>query len=142
MAKELSEGIRDQIIALSNEGYSQRTIAKKIMVSKGAVQRTLQRFRETGRYSTTPRSGRPRVTTSNEDQDIKITSLRNRSATAGQIQSIINATLCNPTSLNNLWDVLNRCRNNMQQTVLRKLVHSMPSCADAVLKAKGGHTKY
>ena len=89
MAKELSEGIRDQIIALSDEGYSQRTIAKKIMVSKGAVQRTLQRFRETGRYSTTPRSGRPRVTTSNEDQYIKITSLRNRSATAGQIQSTV-----------------------------------------------------
>ena len=92
MAKELIEGLRGQIIALSNEGYSQRTIAKKIMVSKGAVQRTVQRFRETGRYSTTPRSGRPRVTISNEDQYIKITSLRNRSATAGQIQSIVNAT--------------------------------------------------
>ena len=38
MAKELSERIRGQIIALSNEGFSQRKIAEKIGVSKGAVQ--------------------------------------------------------------------------------------------------------
>ena len=97
MAKELSEGLRGQIIALSNEGYSQQ-IAKKIMVSKGAFQQTLQRFRETGRYSTTPRSGRPRVTTSNEDQllweHVKRENVKR-----------------NPTSLNNLWDVLNHCWN-------------------------------
>ena len=46
---------------------------------------------------------------------------------------------CNPTSLNNLWDVLNHCWNNMQQTVLRKLVYFMPSRVDEVLKAKGEH---
>ena len=36
---KLSEGIRGQIIALSNEGYSQRKIAEKIKVSKGAVRK-------------------------------------------------------------------------------------------------------
>ena len=92
MVKELSEGIRGQIIALSNEGFSQRKIAEKIGVSKGAVQRTLERFRETKSYSTKPRSGRPRATTSKEDQYIKTTSLRNRTATAGNIQSIVNET--------------------------------------------------
>ena len=40
MAKDLSEGVRRQIIALTNEGYSQREIAAKMGVSKGAVQRT------------------------------------------------------------------------------------------------------
>ncbi len=35
--QELSEGIRGQIIALSNEGLSQRKIAEKIKVSKGAA---------------------------------------------------------------------------------------------------------
>ena len=92
MAKELSEGIRGQIIALSNEGYSQCTIAAKIKVSKGAVQQTLQRFQETGKYSTKLRSGRPRVTTLKEDQYMKTTSLHNRRATAGNIQSVINVT--------------------------------------------------
>ena len=109
MAKELSEGLRGQIIALSNEGYSQRTIAKKIMVSKGAVQRTLQRFQETGRYSTIPRSGRPRVTTSNKDQYIKITSLRNRSATAGHIQSVVNATRDKAISRQTVQRRLTKC---------------------------------
>ena len=48
MAKDLSEGVRGQIIALTNEGYSQRQVAAKIGVSKGAVQRTLERFKKNG----------------------------------------------------------------------------------------------
>ena len=91
MVKELSEAIRGQIIASSNEGFSQRKIAAKIKVSKGAVQRTLERFRDTGSYST-KRSGRPRATSLNEDQYIKTTSLRDRTATAGNIQSIVTAS--------------------------------------------------
>ena len=92
MTKELSEGIRGQIIALSNKGFLQRKIAAKIKWSKGAVQRTLERFRDTGSYSTKRRSGRPRATTLKEDQYIKTTSLRDRTATAGNIQSIVNAS--------------------------------------------------
>ena len=45
MAKDLSEGVRGQIIALSNEGLSQRIIAEKVGMSKGAVQRTLEMFK-------------------------------------------------------------------------------------------------
>ena len=92
MAKQLSDRMRGQIIALSNEGTSQCKIAKKIKVSKGAVQRTLERFRQIESYSTKSRSGRPRATTSKEDQYIKILSLRNRTATASNIQSIVNTT--------------------------------------------------
>ena len=61
-------------------------------LSKGAVQRTLERFRGTGSYSTKRRPGRPRATTLKEDQYIKTTSLRDRTATAGNIQSIGNAS--------------------------------------------------
>ena len=98
MAKDLSEGVRGQIIALTNEGYSQRQVAAKIGVSKGAVQRTLERFRKTGSYSSRPKSGRPRSTTKQEDQFIKLTSLRNRRATAGDIQLAINSTRERPIS--------------------------------------------
>ena len=45
MAKDLSEELRGQIIALNNDGLSQRKIAGKKGVSKGAVQRTLERFK-------------------------------------------------------------------------------------------------
>ena len=67
-AKELSEGMRGQIITSGNEGFSQRKIAEKIELSKGAVQRTLERFRDTGSYSTKRRSGRPSTTTLKEEQ--------------------------------------------------------------------------
>ena len=38
--------------------YSQQEVAAKMGVSKGAVQRTLERFRKTGSYSSRPKSGR------------------------------------------------------------------------------------
>ena len=38
MCRDLSERIRGQIIALCNEGMSQRKSADKVSVSKGAVQ--------------------------------------------------------------------------------------------------------
>ena len=38
MFRDLSAGTRGQIIALSNKGMSQRKIAHKLSVSKGAVQ--------------------------------------------------------------------------------------------------------
>ena len=88
MSKELCEGFRGQIIALSNEGVS----AIKLDISKGAVQRTVERFRETESFSSRSRSGRPRATTSAEDQYIKITSLCDRMATAGGIQASLNQT--------------------------------------------------
>ena len=70
MANKLSKGLRGQIIPLSHEGFSQRQIAEKIGVSKGAVQQTLEKFQGTKSYSTKPRSGRPRATNLKEDQYI------------------------------------------------------------------------
>ena len=92
MAKELSEGVRGEIMALIKEGLSHRQIAARMRVSKGAVQRTAERFKRTNAYSTLPRSGRPKCTTPQQDRFIKITSLRNRRATAGNIQALVNAT--------------------------------------------------
>ena len=101
MAKDLSEGVRGQMIAFVKEGYLQRQVAAKVGVSKCGVQRTVERFRKTQSYSSLPKSGRPRSTTPQEDQFIKLTSLRNRLATARDIQSSINAirekTICKTT---------------------------------------------
>ena len=79
---------------------SQHKIADKVSVSKGPVQWswTLQRFKETGSFSTRPRSGRPRVTTQWEDRYIKTTSLRNTIATADKIQALPNNTWEKPFS--------------------------------------------
>ena len=52
MSRDLGEGVRGQIIALNNKDMSQPKIAEKVSVSKGAVQQILQRFKETGSFST------------------------------------------------------------------------------------------
>ena len=77
MSSELGEGLRGQIVALSQEGMSQRQIAAKVEVSKGAVQRTLKRYKDTGSFSSSKRSGRPKVTMTSEDYCMKLTSLQN-----------------------------------------------------------------
>ena len=62
MCRDLSEWIRGQIIALSNEGMSQHKSTDKVS-QKVTCSEPLQRFKETGSFSTKRRSGRPRITT-------------------------------------------------------------------------------
>ena len=47
-----------------------------------------------------------------------------------------------PTSTEDLWLVLQDVWNNLPAQFLQKLCASVPRRSDAVLKAKGGHTKY
>ena len=46
------------------------------------------------------------------------------------------------TSKDNLWEIISDCWSNIKAPVLQALVKSMPKRVQAVLKAKGGHTKY
>ena len=50
--------------------------------------------------------------------------------------------LRNPKSTEDLWLVLQDVWNNLPAEFLQKLCASVPRRIDAVLKAKGGHTKY
>ena len=59
----------------------------------------MQRFKETGSFSTAPRSHRPRVTTQREERHIKKTSLRNRMTITGKIQALLNNTREKPVSI-------------------------------------------
>ena len=47
-----------------------------------------------------------------------------------------------PTSTEDLWLLLQDVWNNLPADFLQKLCASVPRRIDAVLKAKGGHTKY
>ena len=46
------------------------------------------------------------------------------------------------TSKDNLWEILSDCWFNIKAPVLQALVKSMPKRVNAVLKARGAHTKY
>ncbi|KAL7874590.1 hypothetical protein SRHO_G00055600 [Serrasalmus rhombeus] len=90
--KQLSKEKRVAIITLRNEGQSVRKIGKTLKVSPSAVAKTIKRYKETGSHEDRPRKGRPRVTSAAEDKFIRVTSLRNRRLTAGQIRDQVNAT--------------------------------------------------
>ena len=47
-----------------------------------------------------------------------------------------------PTNKDELFDVVKHEWEALPDNLLKKLVHSMPQCISAVIKAKGGHTKY
>ncbi|KAG1664956.1 putative glycosyltransferase STELLO1 [Nymphon striatum] len=65
--KSLSEVQRGQIVALHNEGLSERKIAAKLKVSKTAVHQSIKKFKQYGSYKDLHRSGRPRKTTIRDD---------------------------------------------------------------------------
>lgn len=90
---------RSAIITLIKEGKSQREVASQLKISKGCVQRAIERHAQTGLLEDKPRSGRPRSTTKQEDLLIVTTSKRNRRKTAPEIRSEINITRNKPLSL-------------------------------------------
>ncbi|XP_077288683.1 uncharacterized protein LOC143913044 [Arctopsyche grandis] len=65
--RELEEWQRANIVLLNSQGMSELKIAQKMNCSRGAVQSTLKRFRETGSNTSKPRSGRKRATSVQED---------------------------------------------------------------------------
>ena len=81
--KSLSEVQRGQIVALHNEGLSERKIAAKLKVSKTAVHQSIKKFKQCGSYKDLHRSGRPRKTMIRDDHLMK------RIVTRSPLSSII-----------------------------------------------------
>ena len=69
--KSLSEVQRGQIVALHNEGLSERKITAKLKVSKTAVHQSIKKFKQYGSNKDLHRSGRPRKTTIRDDHLMK-----------------------------------------------------------------------
>ena len=46
------------------------------------------------------------------------------------------------TGQDTLWHAINECWNNLKPEIIHKLIEFMPKRVSAVLKAKGGYTKY
>lgn len=71
-----------RIMALVDDGRSQRYVSRSLGIPETTVRRVVQRYRETGRYTRRPGSGRPRATSSREDRFVVLQTLRNRTQTA------------------------------------------------------------
>ena len=75
-----------------------REIAKKLKFSYNGVYYSLQRTAQTGSNQNRKRSGRPRCTTKQEDEYIRVSSLRNRRLTGPQLAASLNGTRKTPAS--------------------------------------------
>ena len=70
--RELSQGLRDQIIALHRHtSKSIRAIAADLDIPKSSVADIIKKFKSTGSTTPRPRSGRPRVTTPRDHSVIR-----------------------------------------------------------------------
>ena len=107
------------------DGTSQRSVAERFRVSQSVILRLWTRFQETGRYTRRPEQGRQRMTTPQEDRYLPISALRNRFATARQIQMDfrcgIGVHLSNKTTRNQLHEDGLRERRPVFRPILTQL---------------------
>ena len=78
----LTDDQRGRALAWLDEGLGQRKVARCLQMSHSVIQRLYQRFIETAAVQERQRSGRPRVTTRQEDLYLVLSILRERSATS------------------------------------------------------------
>ena len=74
-----------QVVALLQQGLSQRTVAAQLHLSQSAVSRVYRRFQETGAFNRRPRASRHRSTSERDDRFIVTTALRNRHLTGVEV---------------------------------------------------------
>lgn len=74
----LSEADRNRIIGMLQAGLSKREVARRMNCTRATIYRTWARFQQLGNVRDLPRSGRPKVTTRNQDRYIRLTHARDR----------------------------------------------------------------
>lgn len=83
--RSLSIAERHQALALLQDGKSQRYVARRHGVSQKAISNLWTRFQQTNSVQDRRRSGRPRVTSQQDDRYIRLIVLRSRHITATSV---------------------------------------------------------
>ncbi|GFW60352.1 transposable element Tcb2 transposase [Trichonephila clavipes] len=82
-----------RVIGRLESGQTQRSVADAVGVARSVVARLWNRFQETGNVRRRPGAGRPRTTTSTDDRYTQLTTRRNRTENATQLQrQLLSAT--------------------------------------------------
>lgn len=82
MVRQITAEQVARIMALVDDGRSQRYAARNLNLPESTVRRAVRRFRETGQCKREVGSGRPKSTTDADDHFIVLQTLRNRFQTA------------------------------------------------------------
>ena len=85
--KSLSEVQRAQIVALHGQNLSERLISAQMGCSKTSVHQAIAKYQEDGSYTDRKRSGRPRVSTAQEDNLMRRIVMRSPSSSMKKIKA-------------------------------------------------------
>ncbi|CAI9622457.1 unnamed protein product [Staurois parvus] len=83
--KELSEDLKNRIVALHKDGLDYKKIAKTLKLSCSTVAKTIQRFNRTGSTQNRPRHGRPKKLSARAQRHIQKLFLGNRRMSTASI---------------------------------------------------------
>lgn len=90
--RQLNEVEVVRAVALIENGESIRQVARNFRVSPSVIQRLWNRYRETGQYKRQTGQGRKRKTNQNQDRFLVLSSLRQRTSTAKDLQIALRMT--------------------------------------------------
>ncbi|GFW01845.1 paired domain-containing protein [Trichonephila clavipes] len=82
--KHLDDFLRGRIIGLKC-GHTHLEVSKELGIAQSVISRLWQQFQDDGNVSRCYSTGRPRVTTPNEDRYLAVTAKRNRRSTASDL---------------------------------------------------------
>lgn len=103
-----------RIIALIQDGRSQRYVAGVIGVQQSTISRVVNRYQETGQLTRRPGQGRGRVTSVVDDRYLRLTALGIRHTNARRLQTDLlaarNVRMCLQTVRNRLREAGLRAR--------------------------------
>ena len=80
--RRLTADERGRALALLDEGFGVREVSRRFQVSHSTIQRLRDRFNATGSSQERPHTGRPRVTTRQQDRQLILGALRDRTSTS------------------------------------------------------------
>ncbi|GFW94857.1 uncharacterized protein TNCV_3397371 [Trichonephila clavipes] len=83
--KHLDDFLRGIIIGRQECGRTQLEVSEELEIAHSVISWLWQRFQDDGNVSRCYSTGRPRVTTPNEDQYLAVTAKRNRRSTASNL---------------------------------------------------------
>ncbi|GFS55076.1 transposable element Tcb1 transposase [Trichonephila clavipes] len=101
--KHLDDFLRGRVI-----GRTQLEVSEELGIAQSVISRLWQRFQDDGNVSRCYSTGRPRVTTPNEDRCLAVTAKRNRRSTATDLSRQLSSATCTTVS---------------RQTVYRRVGH-------------------
>ncbi|GFW39708.1 transposable element Tcb1 transposase [Trichonephila clavipes] len=83
--KRLYDFLRSRIIGRPECGRIQLEVSEELAIAQSVISGLWQRFQDEGNVSRCYSTGRPQVTTPNEDQYLAVTAKRNRRSTASDL---------------------------------------------------------